>query len=148
MDPLISGVARTADSNDFKTVTTLLQSENLPIEDIVRELPHFFVIEDGNNVIAVGGLEVYGNDGLVRSMIVDPNYRNRSLAAILLNKLQEYAAEQGITALYLITTTAREYFAKKGFKAIAREEVSSSLASSREFSTLCPSTATVMMRKL
>lgn len=148
MDQILPGLVRTASSDDFKTVTALLQSESLPVEDIRKDLAHFFVIEGDNKIIAAGGLEVYGNDGLVRSMIVDRDYRNHSLAAILLNKLQGYAAEQGITALYLITTTAEGYFAKKGFKVIAREEVSSSLASSREFSMLCPSTATVMMKEL
>lgn len=139
---------RIAGSGDFQKVTELLQSENLPVEDIPKDLAHFFVIDYGSKIVAAGGLEVYENTGLLRSIIVDKDFRNRSLAAILLNRLLLYATEQEITALYLITTTAEKYFEKTGFTTTSRDKVPSSVASSREFSTLCPSTATVMKKVL
>jgi amino-acid N-acetyltransferase len=81
------------------------------------------------------------------AMTADPDYRNRSLATILLNQLLLRTAELNLTALYLITTTAEKYYAKKGFVVISRERVPSSIAS-REFRSLCRSTATVMMKEL
>ena len=139
---------RPAVSKDFEAVVKLLQSENLPTEDISEDLSHFFVIERSGNIIAVIGLEVYGKEGLLRSLVVDQHYRNQSLATTLLNKLLLHAAEQRIGTIYLITTTAEKYFAAKKFSVINRTEVPLSISSSQEFSTLCPSTATVMSRKL
>lgn len=139
---------RDASPKDFVFVVKLLQSENLPVEDISTELSNFFVIEDDGKIVGVIGLEIYGKDGLLRSMAVDREYRNKFLGAVLLNRLLLHAAKQNITGLYLITTTADKYFSKKGFEVINRERVPASIASSREFSTLCPSTATVMVKEL
>lgn len=139
---------RPAISKDFVSVVRLLQNENLPTEDLPVDLSHFFVIEQGKNIIAVAGIEVYGKDGLLRSLVVDQHNRNRSLATTLLNKLLLHAAEKGIGSVYLITTTAEKYFAAKKFSVINRAEVPSSISLSQEFSKLCPSTATVMRKDL
>jgi amino-acid N-acetyltransferase len=139
---------RMAVSNDFDSVTKLLQSENLPVEDIPASLPHFFVIEDRGEIIAAVGLEIYGQDGLLRSMVVKPSYRNQSLAATLLDNLLLFAADKGIVDIYLVTTTAENYFSKKKFFVVQRSDVPLPIGSTQEFSTLCPSTAAVMMRKI
>ena len=148
MNITASAQVRAATSKDFAAVVELLQSGNLPVEDISTKLPDFFVIEDGGEVVAAIGLEPYGEHGLLRSMVVDPEYRNKSLAAVLLKRLLLHAIEQRITRLYLITTTAEKYFSKKGFVVLDRERVPASIAASREFSMLCPSTATVMIKEL
>jgi amino-acid N-acetyltransferase len=148
MNSSITDAVRAAAPNDFIHVTDLLRSENLPVEDISTELSGFFVIEDDGKVVAAIGLEIYGAKGLLRSMVVAPEYRNKSLADVLLNRLFLHASEQGTKSLYLITTTAEKYFLKKGFQRIDREQVPASIKSSREFTTLCPSTATVMTMEL
>ena len=148
MDRVIERHVRTATTNDFEQLITLLQTENLPTEDISRELSHFFVIAEAGNIIGAIGLELYGKNGLLRSLIVDRYYRNQSLASILLDALLVYAAKQGINSLYLITTTAEKYFARKTFTVISRALIPLSISSSREFSTLCPATATVMLKNI
>jgi amino-acid N-acetyltransferase len=144
----IPDTVRVATPKDFIPVVELLRSENLPVEDISTRLSNFFVIEDDGKVVAAIGLETYGDNGLLRSMIVTREHRNKSLATALLNQLLSYAITQGAKRLYLITTTAEKYFLKKGFEIIDREQVPAAIKSSREFTTLCPSTATVMMKEL
>lgn len=139
---------RPAVASDFEAVVKLLQSENLPVSDLSEDLSHFFVIEHNGSIVAVVGVEIYGRLGLLRSMVVDQHYRNQSLATTLLNRLLLYAAEQGIGSIYLITTTAEKYFAARKFSVVNRTEVPLSISSSQEFSKLCPSTATVMMRTI
>ncbi|MBC7827459.1 MAG: GNAT family N-acetyltransferase [Chitinophagaceae bacterium] len=147
MNVIDQAQVRSATANDYEAVVKLLQSENLPAEDIPTGLCHFFVIEHNGNIVSVAGIEVYGQEGLLRSMVVDKHYRNQSLATTLLNKILGHAIDQGIARIYLITTTAEKYFAAKGFSVVHRTEVPSSISSSQEFSKLCPSTAIVMTRK-
>ena len=132
---------------DFDQVRQLLHSENLPVEDISPDLPNFFVIRDNQTVVGVIALEVYGRDGLLRSMAVHPQHRSKSLGDALLKSLIDHAREV-VTTLYLITTTAEKYFLKRGFESVPRENISSLIQSSKEFTTLCPTTATVMKKDL
>ena len=53
-------------------------------------------------------------------------------------------ASRGLREFYLLTTTAEEYFRKRGFKTIDRDEVHPQLLSSREFQDACPTSATCM----
>jgi amino-acid N-acetyltransferase len=139
---------RAAREGDFDQIRTLLKIESLPTDDLVSELPDFFVAEQDNCIIATIGLEKYGNEGLLRSMVVDRQYRNQSIAKNLLHALLKHATASGIQKIYLITTTAEYYFGANGFSNISREKISSSIAQTREFKDLCPSTATVMIKEL
>src|SRR5437899_324070 len=50
----------------------------------------------------------------------------------------------GIRESYLLTTTAQEYFRKRGFKVIDRDEVHPQLLGSAEFQGACPDSAVCM----
>ena len=139
---------REATSSDFKSIVELLQSEGLPTKDLSPELRNFFVVEENTKIIAVAGMEVYGRYALIRSVVVHKNSRHRSFATYLLNKLLKHAQSKSITTLYLITNSAEKYFSAKGFSVIARELVPNEIKSTEEFSTLCPSTATVMAKTI
>ena len=139
---------RKAGTNDFNSIYEMLKSENLPTEDIQPGLAHFFVIELEKKILAVIGLEIYGDEALLRSMAVDREYRNQSLATLLVQELIRYAGDNGVKSVYLITNTAEGYFARKGFSAIPRSETPLSITVTPEFTGLCPSTATVMRRKI
>ncbi|HTL09325.1 MAG TPA: GNAT family N-acetyltransferase [Chitinophagaceae bacterium] len=84
----------------------------------------------------------------MRSAVVDSAYRGHGLAAALLQHLLVAARQQGISVIYLLTTTAAPYFANKGFTAVAKDDVPSALLQSKEFNGLCPSTATIMFRRV
>ena len=139
---------RQAGPADFSAIIKLLQGVDLPTADISPNVSHFFVVEEEGHIIATAGLEIHDNFGLLRSVAVDKDHRNRSLATMLVDKLLSYASDQKIGTIYLITTTAEQYFAKKGFQTVNRNNVPLSITSSSEFSMMCPSTATVMMKSL
>ena len=148
MNQTVYSKVRRASAGDFHAIRKLLQSESLPVEDISPVLPHFFVVERDGKVLAVIGLEICGEEGLLRSLAVDVEYRNQSLATQLIRELISHARDTGVKTIYLITTTAEGYFARKGFTMISRSEVPSSISSTLEFTSLCPSTATVMMMRI
>lgn len=141
-------LVRTAISNDFSFIVELLKNASLPTVDINPSLSHFFVAELNNVIIGVIGLEIYNENALLRSMVVSPEYRNRSVATMLLTALTNYAAEKRVEKLFLITTSAEGYFSRKGFCTVSREDVPLSILSCPEFTTLCPSTATVMKKDI
>lgn len=131
---------------DRPAICTLLQSENLPVVDLSPDLAHFFIARDNGQPIGLIGLDPYGANGLLRSMIVLPDYRNKGLAGELIAKLESHARNLGIRQLYLITNTAEAYFQEKGFQCIAKDQLPVDLASSAEFNGLCPASSAIMTR--
>lgn len=137
-----------ANKKQREHIIALLQSETLPVEDMSVELNNFFVALDDDNVIGAIGLEQYEHYGLLRSMVVDKKYRNKNIAAQLIQELEHYAAGLNIGCMYLLTETAPQYFESKGYQRITREEVPEVLKASSEFSYVCPVSAVVMKKQL
>lgn len=99
-------------------------------------------------LLGVIGLEEYNNCGLLRSMVVSKEFRNKKVASLLVQGLERYAATLDIDYMYLLTETAQEYFEKKGYEIITRDEVPTAIQTSSEFSRVCPVTAIVMKKQL
>ena len=131
-----------------QSIVTLLQSEKLPVEDLPADLDNFFIALDYDNVVGAVGLEKYNNCGLLRSLVVNKDYRNEKIAGKLVKQLEEKAKDLGVDCIYLLTETAPDYFTKKGYEKIKREEVPADLQSSSEFSHVCPQSAIVMKKIL
>ena len=93
-------------------------------------------------------MEQYDEYGLLRSMATDPAYRNNGIASSLVATLFNYGKSLGLKEMYLLTETAENYFAKRGFQKINREETPAAIRQSAEFSHLCPSTAVVMKKEI
>lgn len=130
-------------------VMKLLVSEKLPVADLSASLDNFIVIVDNDDeLMGVAGLEIYGNCGLLRSVAVKPEYRNRGIANQLLQQLESQALSGNLNAIYLLTETASTYSVKKGYAKVERDNVPEEIQASSEFSHLCPSTAIVMEKKL
>ncbi len=139
---------RSANQNDFDAVAILLSAEKLPVDDIDSSLNNFFAAVDGNEIVGAIGLEVYGKYGLLRSMITNSAYRNKGIAAKLVQRLFEHAQSLSLKEIYLLTETAEKYFANKGFAAVQRDHVPEAIKQSQEFSHVCPSTAIVMKKEI
>ncbi|OGP65772.1 MAG: hypothetical protein A2169_11510 [Deltaproteobacteria bacterium RBG_13_47_9] len=109
-----------------------------------KHLNHFILAKDGNRLIGVVGLEMYGKIGLLRSLAVASSYRGRGVAKALYTRILEYGHSQGIEALYLLTNSATDFFSRLGFAIEERNHVPESIRMTREFQDLCPSTAVCM----
>jgi len=82
--------------------------------------------------------------GLLRSLVVDAPRRGSGLGHTLTFDRIRLAKEQGVDALWLLTTTAAPFFARLGFVTVERARVPPALQASHEFATACPSSATCM----
>lgn len=133
---------------DFQLVRSVLQNNKLVYSDLDPGLPHFFKSVSNGELLGLIGLEIYGDYGLLRSLWVAPDYRNQGLATSLVLKLEEYAAGLNLNDLYLLTETAESFFSHKGYQVKERDTIPDILKTSAEFSSLCPSTARLMMKGL
>jgi amino-acid N-acetyltransferase len=137
-----------ATEQDRGAIITLLQSQKLPSGDLPPVLETFFIATEENKLIGAVGLERYGSYGLLRSMVVHPDYRNRQIAEKMVQQVEQTASDSGITVIYLLTQTAEKYFSKRGYALTTRENVPQALFQSSEFSHVCPVSATVMQKDL
>jgi len=90
-------------------VINLLLEASLPVSDLTEALNDFFVVLHKNNVAGVAGLEVYGKYGLLRSLAVHKNMRNKGIAADLIITVETLALKMGLSGLFLLTETAADY---------------------------------------
>jgi amino-acid N-acetyltransferase len=133
----------------YKTkIIELLAAEKLPVSDLPEKLENFIVAIQDGVVVGVGGIEVYGKYGLLRSLAIHPKHRSAGIASTLLERLDSMSKEKGLTALYLLTETAQAYFERKGYIKITRDEVPYEIRQSSEFRDICPVSAIVMKKIL
>jgi amino-acid N-acetyltransferase len=139
--------AEPARPHDLRGALDLLGRAELPGQDVAERWGHYFVVrEDDGRVVGVAGLEVHGEDGLLRSVAVEAGYRGQGLAVSLLDAALDRARILNLRAVYLLTTTAHDYFARHGFVDCARETAPAAVRESWEFRAGCPSTAAFMRR--
>src|ERR1700753_611329 len=68
----------------FATVTALLEAAGLPVADLSEDrLQHFFYVSHEESAMGLVGLELYGQEALLRSLIVAPSERGQGLGIAL-----------------------------------------------------------------
>jgi amino-acid N-acetyltransferase len=139
---------RDAKASDLDSIKALLVSTELPSADIHEHLKWCVVCEERGLIVGVGCLEVYDNVGLIRSIAVRPEQKNRGIGKLVCHAIEQRAYNLGISTLYLLTETAEEYFSSLGFSAKDRSDAHASIANTKQFKSLCPSTATLMAKGL
>jgi amino-acid N-acetyltransferase len=139
---------RSATEDDLPRVLSLLGRAELPTAGVADALPHFIVAESGDTLAGVVGLELYGESALLRSAAVDESWRGSGVGKVLVDRALDLARERGVEDVYLLTTTAEDYFPKFGFACVSRDSVAEGIRASVEFQTACPASATVMRKTL
>lgn len=144
MTDVTAASLRAAHSDDFERVSKLLVDNALPLDGVPKSLTGFVVVEEGDRIIGVAGVEDCGEYGLLRSAAVAEDARNRGLGRRLIEQLIADAKAGNRRGLYLLTTTAAKYFPSFGFVETSRDNVPASVRETKEFSEACPASATVM----
>jgi amino-acid N-acetyltransferase len=135
---------RSATSDDLETVESLLSANDLPVEGVAENLADFLIAENGGRIAGAIGLERFGSVALLRSAVIAHEDRGSGIGRRLVEALLARAAQSGIEDVYLLTTTAEDYFPRFGFNPASRSTVPDALKASAEFQGACPETATVM----
>lgn len=138
-----------ATPSNIEAVRGLLQSVGLPHDDLTpAHLAHFLVARDGDSLCGVVGLEPRGDAALLRSLAVAKRCRNEGLGTRLTDAIERRARRENVCDLYLLTTTAADYFQGRGYDLIDRDALPPSIQQTEEASRLCPASATCMHTEL
>lgn len=136
-----------ARASDLAGIRWLLRYEQLPDDDISEHLlEHFLVYRDEKGVAGAVALEPFGDLMLLRSLVVAADFRRAGLGGRLTLAAEALAERRRARAIYLLTTTAERFFAKRGYRTLPRGEAPAELHRSSQFSRLCPSTAILMVK--
>jgi amino-acid N-acetyltransferase len=135
---------------DLQYVESLGERNGLPTDDLdpERDALSVYVCIRGDERIGAGGVETYGTAGLLRSVVVEEEARGEGVGRALCEGLAERAAAAGVRRLYLLTTTARDFFPTLGYEEVDREDVPAPIRETRQFSELCPSSAACLCKSV
>ena len=147
-DPVLMQL-RAARPEDLTAVERLLTHDALPLEGVSEHITHGFVVAiDNDRIVGVAGIEVYEDAGLLRSVAVEQSLRGKGLGAALVSDRLAWARAQGLREIYLLTTTAKDFFDRLGFEVTDRANAPAAMQKAPEFAYLCASTATTMKLSL
>ena len=93
------------------------------LSEIYENIRDFFVIRDGEKVVACASLHVYWSDlAELRGVAVAEEYQNRRLGAKIIEACINEARELGIPQAFCLTYRA-SFFERQGFKRVDKSEL-------------------------
>ncbi len=138
------------DTSYHPQIVQFLKDEGLPHEDV--GLANWFSligIEENSELVGIAGLENCGEFLLLRSVVISESYRGKGLSRILINELHQRATNSNYSETYLLTLDKAQLFQQKfGYEELERSVAPRPIAESRQFSGLCPGSATLMVKNL
>ena len=139
---------RDATEKDLDDIVSLLSFHNLPTEDLAGKASSLFILERNGGIIGTGGVEIFGDAGLLRSVAVLDSLRGEGFGGLICREIFNRMRSRGVKDLFLLTTTAPEFFKKLGFELIDRNDAPAKIKGTMEFSTICPLSAVCMRFRL
>lgn len=130
-------------------IIPLLEAAGLPTADLTDDaMKDFFYVGSAATPLAVVGVQLFGVDALLRSLVVSPDHRTLGLGRRLVAHAEQHARNQGATTVYLLTTTAESFFLARGYVVAARDGAPSAIRATPEFSGLCPASSAFLTKRL
>ena len=138
-----------AGAADVPAVEALLAAAGLPLDGAAEAVACAGVIAlEQGVIIGAAALELYGEAGLLRSVVVAPDQRNTGVGRAVVAAAEALARVEGVRDLYLITETAIEWFPRLGYAPVARAVANEAVGASIEFTTVCRDKGVPMVRRL
>ena len=137
-------VLRPATAADWSAIASLLSANKLPQDGAQDHLANYLLACRNAEVVGVAGAEIYGNIALLRSIAVAPTVHGQGVGRMLVLRLLEEAKMHRMTEVYLLTTTATQYFSQFGFQRCSHDCAPPALQSSVQFQGACPASAHFM----
>lgn len=133
----IGDAMRPAKRTDMVEIRALLATVGLEQSGAEDDcFPAFFTLRNETGLSGVVGLEVYGDDAILRSLAVAPSSRGGGYGWMLADLVISQARYRGVRRIYLLTESASDFFAAKfGFRAVDRATVSPRIAGTSQFSS-------------
>lgn len=135
-----------ASGGDMDAIRRLLVAALLPSGDVDGPNQRYIVARQNGRVVGCAGLESFGEDGQLRSMAVHWTSRNSGLGSSLHRRLLFEAVQAGVRRLYVVTTTAADFFTRQGYTKVRPAEVPPGVQASEEYAAFVPGGGVVMSR--
>jgi amino-acid N-acetyltransferase len=133
----------------LQAARALLETALLPTADLTHEhCEHFFYQGPPGAPTGLVGLELFGDVALLRSLVVSAQARTSGMGSALVGHAESHARSMGVKTLYLLTTTAEEFFARRGYARTARDSAPPAIKTTREFAGICPASSAFMCKPL
>jgi amino-acid N-acetyltransferase len=127
----------------------LLEAAQLPAADLTdAHMEHFFYSGPSGTPTGLVGIELYGADALLRSLAVVSGSRSTGLGSALVRHVEAHARSRGVRSIFLLTTTAAEFFARRGYRPVDRGSAPPAIRNTREFADICPASSAFMVKDL
>ena len=109
---------RPGSAADFDVAVALLSRANLPVcrPGVPASVDRFLVATVEQSIAGLIGLECYESIGLLRSLVVDSEFRGAGLGRLLVAELEEQATGQGVREMWLLTIDADTWFQGLGLR--------------------------------
>jgi amino-acid N-acetyltransferase len=130
-------------------VIGLLESASLPTSDLSEgDMTDFFYAGPPGAPIGIVGLQLYGSDALLRSLVVSASHRAQGLGQKLVDHAEQHARTRGVATVYLLTTTAEHFFRSRRYVVTPRDSAPPAIRSTPEFASLCPASSAFLSKRL
>jgi len=116
-------VLRSAVRSDWHHIAALLEQCGLPTSDTFERIEDFQVAIYEDRIVGCAAAEYHGPHVLIRSVAVEPAYRERGIATRLVDVLLLRARGTEARDAYIFSTVAPAYFARWGFSLVTAENV-------------------------
>jgi UDP-N-acetylmuramate: L-alanyl-gamma-D-glutamyl-meso-diaminopimelate ligase len=120
---------------DMKDVRAMLAATELPLDEATDDKAgNFFCLRNEHGMVGTVGLDVLGDDAILRSLAVVPSMRGHGYGWLLADVVVQWARFRGCRRIYLLTEHASDFFAGKlGFRVVERSTVSPAVAETYTF---------------
>jgi amino-acid N-acetyltransferase len=93
----------------------------------------FFYVGPAAAPIGIVGVQFYGDNALLRSLVVITERRTQGLGQRLVEHAERHARKRGAAAVYLLTTTAESFFQSRGYTVTPCDSAPRAIRSTPEF---------------
>ncbi len=135
-------------SEDLPAVEALLRDAGLPLVGVPSAFATGVVARDGGALVGAAALEAYGPAALLRSVVVTPSSQGMGAGRALVSSVEGLARELGVSEMFLLTETARDWFPRLGYQPVDRSVLPAGILASNEVTVACSVSAITMRRAL
>jgi UDP-N-acetylmuramate: L-alanyl-gamma-D-glutamyl-meso-diaminopimelate ligase len=124
-----------ATRHEMAQIRSQLRDVGLDADDLDEgHAGDFLSLTNETGFVGTVGLEVYGEDAILRSLAVKKQARGHGYGWMLADTAISQARLRGVRRIYLLTETASDFFAAKlGFRVVVPSTISRAVASSTTF---------------
>jgi N-acetylglutamate synthase-like GNAT family acetyltransferase len=102
-------------ASDIAALARIISQGGMPPLFIEEFVEGFVAVQHEGETIACGGLEIYDDCGVIRSVVVDAHARGQGIGERIVALLVEDGRCANLTQIYLTTVHARPLFARLSF---------------------------------